>query len=90
MDFFKLVPVKHNTKLPNIKALQQSISITKDVFKQDLDNVTLTSGVEKVEQTAAVASHKINLKVRTYLKLRAQQSSIQSLYKQDTILTYFT
>ena len=49
MDFFKLVPVKHNTKLPNIKALQYSISITKDVFKQDLGNVTLTSGVEKVE-----------------------------------------
>ena len=33
---FKLAPVKRYAKLPNNKAPQQFISVTKDVLKQDL------------------------------------------------------
>ena len=65
MDYLKLVPVKLETKLANIKVLQLLISVTKDVYKQDAGNVTLSFGVEKVEQTAAAASYKIDLKVKT-------------------------
>ena len=65
MDYLKLVPVKLETKLANIKVLQLLISVTKDVYKQDAGNVTLSFGVEKVEQTAAAALYKIDLKVKT-------------------------
>ena len=65
MDYLKLVPAKLETKLANIKVLQLLISVTKDVYKQDAGNFTLSFGVEKVEQTAAAALYKIDLKVKT-------------------------
>ena len=37
---FKLAPVKRYAKLPNNKASQQFISVTKDVLKQVLGYVT--------------------------------------------------
>ena len=68
---FKLVPIKHYTKLVNNKASQQFISLIKDVLKQAPGYVTSFLGTESVKQAAAAAaSHKINLKghVQKYQK----------------------